>query len=94
MSFVICTLPNASDLINGIEFEEHKEGKISKAAVPAEVAEVFAQIDGYKVVDAKGAKAAAKKEEKPAGDEGEEAAAKAAAEAAEAEAAAKAKAKK
>lgn len=86
MSFVICTLPNASDLINGIEFEEHKDGKISKAAVPAEVAEVFAQIEGYRVVDAKGAKAAAKKDEKPAADE-------AAAEGA-AEAAAPAKAKK
>lgn len=56
--FVICTLQNASNNINGVEFEDHKEGKISVEAVSAEVAEVFAQIDGYKVVESKEAKAA------------------------------------
>lgn len=63
--FVICTLPNASDEINGIPFEDHKDGKISKGAVSAEVAEAFARIEGYKVVDAKQPKAA-KKDSKPA----------------------------
>lgn len=62
--FVICTLPNASDEINGIPFEDHEDGKISKVAVSAEVAEGFAQIDGYKVVEAKAK--AAKKGAKPA----------------------------
>lgn len=55
--FVICTLHNASNNINGVAFEDHKEGKISVEAVSAEVAEVFAQIDGYKVVESKEAKA-------------------------------------
>lgn len=76
--FVICTLPNASNEINGIPFEDHKEGKISVEAVSAETAETFAQIEGYKVVDSKKASAAAKPT----------AAEKAAAEAAAAEAAA------
>lgn len=56
--FVICTLPNASDNINGVEFEDHSEGKISVEAVSAEVAETFAKIEGYKVIESKGAKPA------------------------------------
>ena len=74
--YVIRYLPLAESL----RLEEHKDGKFSKAAGPAEVAEVFAQIDGYKVVDAKGAKpAAAKKEEKPVEAPAEEAVAETAA---------------
>lgn len=84
--FVICTLQNASNNINGVEFEDHKEGKISVEAVSAEVAEVFAQIDGYKVVESKEAKAA-----KPTAAE-KAAAEKAAQEEAEAKAAADAEA--
>lgn len=60
--FVICTLPHASDEINGIKFEDHKEGKVSAEAVPADVAERFARIEGYKVVESKGVKKAAHKE--------------------------------
>lgn len=48
MARIICTLPNASLNISGIEFEPREEGGvISKADVPAEVAERFARIPGY-----------------------------------------------
>ncbi len=66
MSYVICTLPNASDEISGVAFEDHPEGKVSVEAVSAEVAERFASIDGYKVVKDKGGK-------KPAASKGAEA---------------------
>lgn len=56
--FVICTLHNASNNINGVEFEDHKEGKISAEAVSAEVAASFEGIEGYKVVESKDAKPA------------------------------------
>lgn len=72
--FVICTLPNASDEINGVAFENHKEGKISVKAVTAEFAERFASIDGYKVVESKdGAKAGKKADAKVEPKEGDEA---------------------
>lgn len=46
MAKVICALPNASDLINGIKFVEHKLGMISEE-IEDEVAEVFLSIKGY-----------------------------------------------
>lgn len=56
MSYVICTLLNASNEISGVAFEDHPEGKVSVEAVPADVAERFASIEGYKVVKDKGGK--------------------------------------
>lgn len=89
--FVICTLPNASNNINGVEFEDHKEGKISVEAVSAEQAEAFGQIDGYKVVDSKKAAAAKPTAAEKAAAEADAAAAdKAAQEEADAKAAAEA----
>lgn len=48
---VICTLPNASDNINGIPFvsREPDPGVISVDVVDAEVAENFASIPGYQL---------------------------------------------
>lgn len=58
MARVICTLPNASMHIGGIDFEPHDLGVISKDDVPIEVAEKFAKIPGYKL-ELKAAKKAA-----------------------------------
>lgn len=58
MARVICTLPNASMHISGIDFEPHDLGVISKDDVPIEVAERFARIPGYKL-ELKAAKKAA-----------------------------------
>lgn len=67
MARVICTLPNAACLINGIEFEPHEGGKmISKEDLAPEIAEAFVKIPGYSAAPAKapantaGAKAPAK----------------------------------
>jgi len=46
MAKVICTLPNASDLISGVKFVTHKLGMISEE-IEDEVAEVFLSIKGY-----------------------------------------------
>lgn len=46
MAKVICALPNASSLINGVKFVEHKLGMISEE-IEDEVAEVFCSIKGY-----------------------------------------------
>lgn len=52
MKTILCTLPNASTLINGIEFKETPEGMLS---VPVEdsVAADFATIPGYEAVELK-----------------------------------------
>jgi hypothetical protein len=49
MAKVICTLPNASFLINGVKFIEHKLGVISEE-IEEEVAAAFTAIKGYKIV--------------------------------------------
>lgn len=50
MARIICELPNAGSNINGIEFEAREGGGvISKEDVPAEIAERFAKIPGYRV---------------------------------------------
>lgn len=49
MAKVICTLPNASELISGIEFVAHKLGMIS-AEISDDVAAEFASIAGYLLV--------------------------------------------
>lgn len=47
---VICTLPNASNLINGVAFEAHKLGMISEE-VEQDVADTFLAIAGYVLDD-------------------------------------------
>lgn len=44
---IICTLPNASDSLNGIAFKDHPKGKISVEDVPKEQAEVFLSVPGF-----------------------------------------------
>lgn len=46
MAKVICTLPNASELINGIKFIKHEAGVISEE-ISDEAAAAFASIKGY-----------------------------------------------
>lgn len=60
--FVICTLLNASDEINGIAFEDHPEGKVSVEKVPDEIAAIFESIPGYKLAKTKDSKKAEKSE--------------------------------
>lgn len=53
MKRIICELPNASTDINGIQFEETMDGSvISVEAVADDVANQFANIPGYHLVDA------------------------------------------
>jgi hypothetical protein len=53
MAKVICTLPNASELINGVRFVSHKLGMISEE-LEADVASAFAGIRGYVIADKRG----------------------------------------
>lgn len=52
MPQVLCTLPNASELINGVKFAAHAKGLLSED-VSDEVAANFASIPGYELVGAK-----------------------------------------
>lgn len=45
---VLCTLPNASELINGIRFAPTEDGMLSED-VPEDVAERLGTIDGYQI---------------------------------------------
>lgn len=55
---VICTLPNASDLISGVAFEPAADGgMVSASPVDEDVAARFAMIPGYNVVDLEAAPA-------------------------------------
>lgn len=49
MAKVICTLPNAADLINGVVFTPCPDGMISED-ITDEQAENFASIPGYQLV--------------------------------------------
>lgn len=49
MPIVVCTLPNAGDVINGVAFRPGKDGNVSDE-VPDDVAAMFANIPGYKVI--------------------------------------------
>lgn len=92
--FILCTLRHASNKINDLEFEDHPEGKISVEEVSPEVAEYFAQIEGFTAVKEKKVKAPkSKTQEKTQEELDAEAAAAAEAEATE-EAAAKEAAEK
>lgn len=53
MPKVICSLPNASEIINGVRFVTHKLGMISEE-VEQDVADFFARITGYSLADKKG----------------------------------------
>jgi len=46
MAKVICSLPNASDLISGVAFESTADGMLS-AEISDDVAEAFVAIPGY-----------------------------------------------
>lgn len=48
MPKVICTRPNASNLINGVKFEPHERGVISED-ISDEKAEAFLSIPGYEL---------------------------------------------
>lgn len=52
MAKVICTSPNASTLISGVRFVEHKLGMISEEIEDAVAAE-FTAIKGYVLAEAK-----------------------------------------
>jgi hypothetical protein len=54
MPKIICKLPNASELINGVKFVSHKLGMISEE-VEESIAAHFASIQGYVLADKKGA---------------------------------------
>lgn len=52
MAQVICSLPNASTLINGVKFIEHEAGVISEE-ISDEAAAEFARIKGYVIAGEK-----------------------------------------
>lgn len=90
MKKIICDLPNASELINGIKFESTLDGAvISLEPVEDDVAAQFDGIPGYHLVDAEPAgKKSETAAEKKAREKAEKEAAAASAEKAAAEAAA------
>lgn len=45
---VLCTLPNAGDLISGVRFEPGPAGMVSEP-VTSDVAAQFLRVDGYRV---------------------------------------------
>lgn len=49
MAKVICTLPNASELINDVKFVSHKDGMVSEE-ISDEQAANFTAIPGYRLV--------------------------------------------
>lgn len=51
MPKILCTLPNASDLISGVKFATHAKGMVSED-VSDDVAAAFASIPGYEIVSA------------------------------------------
>lgn len=57
MPRIICTLPNASELISNIKFAEHELGRISEE-ISEEVAAFFLSIPGYIAHEVKQAAAA------------------------------------
>jgi len=72
MAKVICTLPNASALINGVKFVGHKLGVISEDIDDATAAS-FVAIQGYEYAPNRASKAApaSMTAEDPAGFEGD-----------------------
>lgn len=64
MPLILCKLPNASTRINGVEFKPTDAGMLS-GDVSAEVAEAFARIPGYEIVQAQGKRKAGEKAPQP-----------------------------
>jgi hypothetical protein len=56
MPKVLCTLPNASDNINGVQFVTHADGMLS-VDIDDDIAANFCQIPGYQLHEAKKAAA-------------------------------------
>jgi 2-oxoglutarate dehydrogenase E2 component (dihydrolipoamide succinyltransferase) len=54
MPKVLCTLPNASTKINGVNFVTHRDGMISEE-IDDKTAEAFAAIPGYEIHNPKAA---------------------------------------
>lgn len=52
MARVICTLPNADKLINGVTFTADR-GQMISEEIPDEVADAFLAVPGYILVGAK-----------------------------------------
>lgn len=52
MAKVLCTLPNASELINGVKFAPHASGGMLSEDITDAQAEDFASIPGYELVGA------------------------------------------
>lgn len=69
MPKVICTRPNAAEIISGVNFTKHEDGMLSEE-ISDEQAAAFCEIPGYAVVDDEGT-AAAKAAEKAAAAERE-----------------------
>lgn len=61
---VICTLPNASELISGVKFKHVPDVGMVSADIDEETAEAFLEIPGYELAEAE--KRAPKAVEKPA----------------------------
>ena len=66
MARVICSLTNASELINGVRFVRVPNGVMMSEPISDEAAAVFASIPGYEIVPPKEpAKATAEPEDEP-----------------------------
>lgn len=50
MPQVICTLENASELINGVKFSPREDGAMVSEEISEDVAALFASIPGYELV--------------------------------------------
>jgi len=50
MATIICTRPNASELINGVAFKRQEDGSVIAHDVSDDVALAFAEIPGYMIV--------------------------------------------
>jgi len=68
MPQVICTLPNAADVISGYKFLQHPEGKISED-LPVDVANRISSIAGYKLADSKATPKQSQVAQKPSVDD-------------------------
>ena len=51
MPQVICTLENASESINGVKFTPREDGAMVSEEISEDVAELFASIPGYELVE-------------------------------------------
>ncbi len=51
MAKVTCTRPNASECINGIDFQRQEDGSVVATGISPEAAAAFVDFEGYKVED-------------------------------------------